>query len=182
MHGFRILAPLGLLLSATIAGAADRSIDPSSSRLTAEFTQIGVPVSGPFTRFNGHVAFDPAKPSDAKAHIEIDTTSFDLGEDNYNDELRKKEWFDSARYPAATFDASGLKPLGGDRFEALGRLSLKGRQKELKIPVTVKTEAATTVVDGVVPISRKDFTIGAGSWDEVIEDLVKIKFHIVVTK
>ena len=83
---------------------------------------------------------------------------------------------------AATFDASGLKPLGGDRFEALGRLSLKGRQKELKIPVTVKTEAATTVVDGVVPISRKDFAIGAGSWDEVIEDLVKIKFHIVVTK
>jgi len=160
--------------------AAERAIDPAKSSISAVFTQMGVPVEAPFTRFSGRVDHDPAKPADARAVLEIDTTSFDIGDDDYNAEVRKPEWFDSGRYPKASFAASGLKPVGNGSFEAAGKLSLKGRTADLKAPVTIKAETGGSRYSGVVSLSRKTFGIGDPAWDGTVEDPVKIKFQIFV--
>lgn len=160
--------------------AAERAIDPSKSTITAVFTQIGVPVEAPFTKFTGRVDHDPAKPAEATAVLDIDTASFDIGDDDYNAEVRKPEWFDSAKFPKATFTASGLKPGANGSFDATGRLTLKGRSAELKAPVTIKPEAGGTRYSGVVTMSRKAFGIGDPAWDGTVEDPVRIKFQIFV--
>ena len=36
------------------------------------------------------------------------------------------DWFDYRNFPIATFQANRFHPLGKDRFEAEGRLTLKG--------------------------------------------------------
>lgn len=172
-------ALLGLSLAAS-ATAAERALDLAKSSLTAEFTQIGVPVTAPFRKFSGGVDHDATKPAEAQAHIEIDTASFDIGDDDYNAEVRKPEWFDSSKYPKASFVASGLKPAGSGSFEASGKLSLKGKTVDLKLPVTVRTEAGFSVYSGNVAISRKAFGIGGAGWDDTVEDTVKIRFRIAV--
>lgn len=177
-----IPAVLASVLLGTSSGllAAERAIDPSRSTLSAVFTQMGVPVEAPFKRFSGRVDHDPAKPADAKATLDIDTASFDIGDDDYNAEVRKPEWFDSARFPKATFTAIGLKPAADGSFEAIGTLVLKGRKADLKAPVTVKTEAGGSRYSGVVTMSRKAFGIGDPAWDGTVEDPVKIKFQLFV--
>lgn len=167
----------GLSLSAI---AAERAIDPARSTITAVFTQIGVPVEAPFRKFSGRVDHDPAKPADARASLVIDTASFDIGDDDYNAEVRKAEWFDSAKYPQATFTAIGLKPVAGGAFEAGGKLSLKGRTVDLKAPVTVRPVAGGSVYSGIATISRKAFDIGDPAWEDTVEDAVRIKFTITV--
>lgn len=162
------------------AFAIERSVDMAASSISARFTQIGVPVDAPFRKFSASVDHDPAKPAEARARIEIDTASFDIGDDDYNAEVRKPEWFDSARHPKANFVAAGLKPNGAGSFEASGKLSLKGRTIDLRLPVSLKSEGGLNIYSGSVSISRKAFGIGGSGWDDTVEDAVKISFRLVV--
>jgi len=174
----RIAAAALFMMSLT--ASADTALDASQSHIEAEFKQVGVAVSAPFTRYGGSVVFDAAKPASARAHIEITTSSFDIGDDAYNAEIQKKEWFNSAKYPMAIFEIAGLKPAGTGTFNAIGRLSLKGTVREVKLAIALKADSSNLIFDGVVPISRKDFDIGDAGWKDAVEDIVKIKFHIVV--
>lgn len=180
MNNSKRLLPLPALLLAVAAVAADSPVNAAKSSVSATFTQMKVAVDAPFKRFRGTVDFDAAKPAAAKAHLEIDTASFDLGDEDYNSEVRKPAWFDSAKYPKATFDASGLKPLGPGKFEAAGTLTLKGKTQALTVPVTVKSEGGADAFDGTVTISRAAFNIGDDEWKDTVADPVSIKFHIVV--
>jgi polyisoprenoid-binding protein YceI len=173
--------PLAIALLALNAAAADSPLNAARSTVSASFTQMKVNVDAPFKRFSGTVDFDPAKPAQAKAHIEIDTASFDLGDEDYNSEVRKPAWFDSTHYPKAVFEAGGLKPLGGGKFEAAGTLALKGKTQALKVPVSVRSEGDGTSFDGSVTISRAYFNIGDEEWKDTVADPVSVKFHIVVT-
>lgn len=171
------LAVLLLALGSAVPAAV--AIDSGRSKVTATFRQMNVPVDGDFTRVNGSIVFDAANPQAATARIDIDTASFDLGMDDYNAEVRKKEWFDSATHPRASFVSTAFKPLGADRYQASGKLSIKGRSVDISVPVTVRREAAATVFEGSLPVSRQQFGIGDPGWNEVVEDLVTVKFRIV---
>lgn len=168
----------GLLLTSLCAPAA-LGIDAAKSKVAATFKQMNVPVEGVFTKTSGSIQFDAAKPELATASILIDTAGFDLGMDDYNAEVRKKEWFDSKTYPQASFTSTSFKALGGDRYQASGKLVLKGKSVDVSLPVTVKREAATTIFTGSLPVSRKAFEIGDADWNEVVDDTVTVTFRIV---
>lgn len=167
-----------LLLTSLCAPAA-LAIDSAKSKVTATFKQMNVPVEGVFTKTGGSIQFDPAKPEASTATIQVDTAGFDLGMDDYNAEVRKKEWFDSKTHPQASFVSTGFKALGADRYQANGKLTLKGKSIDVTLPVTVKREAAATVFSGSLPISRKAFVIGDAGWNEVVDDQVTVSFRIV---
>lgn len=180
MNLLKRILPLPLMLLALGAAAADSPFNAAKSTVSVTFTQMKVAVDAPFKRFSGTVDFDAVKPAQARAHIEIDTASFDLGDEDYNGEVRKPAWFDSAKFPKATFDASGLKPLGGQKYEASGTLSLKGKTQALTVPVGVKSEGGATSFDGTVTISRAYFNIGDAEWKDTVADPVSVKFHLVM--
>jgi polyisoprenoid-binding protein YceI len=91
-----------LLAVGTAAWAtASAPVDVGQSRITATFTQMNVPVDGRFTRFSGGVNYDAANVAGSSAELSIETASFDIGDEEYNAEVRKKEWFDSTAHPTA---------------------------------------------------------------------------------
>lgn len=176
----RFLATTALTLATALLAAGSVPIDAGKSRITASFTQMNVTVEGQFKAFKGSVAFDVANPAASSAELSIDTASFDLGDEEYNAEVRKKEWFDSKAHPAATFKSSSIRALGPDRFEAQGTLILKGVSRSVKAQVSVKTEGTNRRFEGELPISRAAFAIGDAEWNEVLEDQVIVKFVIAV--
>lgn len=170
-----LLMPLGWYALA----AAGSSIDAAHSSVVATYRQENVPVEAPFKRFGGHVEYDAAQPAAARASIEVSTGTLDLGAEDYNAEVRKKEWLDSATYPTATFVSTAIKPGAAGHFEATGTLTLKGRTQTLTVPVTVSKAGAASSFDGELTISRAFFGIGSKDWDDVLDDKVRIRFHIV---
>ncbi|HEX8615837.1 MAG TPA: YceI family protein, partial [Telluria sp.] len=96
-----------LLAVAIVAGAAPLKTDPAKSMVSASFKQMNVPVEAKFTKFAARIDYDAAKPDAAKASVEIDTASLDLGDPLMNKEVAKKDWFNSAQFPKATFVSSG---------------------------------------------------------------------------
>ena len=90
--------------------AAALKTDPAKSSVSAVFKQLNVPVEAKFKKFQAQIDFDNAKPETSKANVEIDINSFDLGDAEYNKEVLKKEWFNGAQFPKATFINSALNP------------------------------------------------------------------------
>jgi len=168
-----------VLLLSGVAHSAAVGIDASKSKVTATFKQIGVPVEGVFTKATGVIQFHAAKPEAYSASLQIDTAAFDLGMEDYNAEVRKKEWFDTKSHPQATFVSTSFKSLGGDRYQASGKLTIKGKSVDISFPVTIKPQAAATVFTGSIPVSRKVFAIGDAGWNEVVDDAVTVNFSIV---
>jgi polyisoprenoid-binding protein YceI len=178
-HRFAWAAAAALIITLAAAAAGDAVIDGTKSSLVATFRQENVPVDAPFRKFSGHILYDPAQPASARAALEVETGSFDLGSEEYNAEVRKKGWFDSLSYPKASFVSSAIKPGGPGRFDATGTLTLKGKSLTITVPVTVARVGATQSFDGVLVISRKYFAIGDPDWNDVVDDKVSVKFHLV---
>jgi polyisoprenoid-binding protein YceI len=164
-----------------VAGSAFAQVDIAKSTITATSKQMNVPVEGKFKKFTAQVAFDPAKPAEGNAQFTVDVSSYDLGDESYNSEVRGKDWFDAKTYPAATFASSAIAPAGGNQYKVTGKLTIKGKSQTVTVPVAVTQQGATQIFDGAVPIRRSQFDIGLGEWKDtsVVADEVVIKFHIV---
>ena len=79
MKPFRLLL-LAPLCAATLAVAAPYKADLAHSNVTAVFKQMNVPVESKFKSFNATLDYDAAHPENAKAQVEVDTRSLDLGD------------------------------------------------------------------------------------------------------
>ena len=158
--------------------AADGAIDVGQSTIVATFRQEGVPVDAPFKRFSGTIAYDAAHPAAASAAVDVEVSSLDLGDESYNAEVRKAAWFDSAQFPKASFHSTSIKPGGADHLEATGSLSIKGKSQTVTVPITVQRKGSAIAFDGSFELSRKYFGVGDPDWDAVLEDKVRVHFHL----
>ena len=153
------------------------------SALSFVSKQMNVPVEGQFKSFRGKIAFDPAKPAAAKAELEIDLASIDAGSKDANDEVAGKAWFDTKTHPVAKFVSTSVKPLGGNRFELAGKMTIKGRTQDLSTPVTLRQEGNSATFEGSLVLKRADYAIGEGMWADfsAVANEVQIKFRVTAT-
>jgi polyisoprenoid-binding protein YceI len=172
----------GTMLAVGPAGAATYALDPAKSSLSTTFKLSGVAAGGQFRKFAGSAEFDPAKPAETRAQFDVETTSFDLGDPDYNAELGKKDWFDTARYPKAAFVSKLAKSTGPGKLEITGRLTIKGKSTDLTFPVTYRQEGQGYVFEGAAPVKRLAYSLGEGEWKDtgVLDDEVRIKFTLAL--
>lgn len=177
------LFALAAALAAPVQAIEYSSVLPQRSSISFETRQMGVPVKGGFKRFATEMAFDPAKPEAARARIEIDLASIDAGSPEADEESAGKLWFDRSVYPKAVFVSSRVRALGGNRYEMRGTLTLKGRSREMAIPVTYTPGSGAATFDGAFVLRRLDFGIGEGMWADVstVANEVRVRFRIVAT-
>lgn len=159
-----------------------QQLDPANSQLVFSMKQMGVPVSGSFKKFAANVSFDPAKPEQGKADISIDIASISLPTAEANAEAKKKDWFDAARFAQARFVSSSIKPLGNNRFQVNGKLTIKGISRDVSAPFTATSAGKNLSIDGTLPISRLAFNIGDGSWRDTatVADQVDLRFRLTL--
>lgn len=153
----------------------------AKSSLSFISKQMNVPVEGSFKSFRSKIAFDPAKPAAARAELEIDMASIDAGSKDANDEVATKAWFNTGAFPTAKFVSTSVKPLGGNRFEVAGKMTIKGRTLDLSAPVTVTQQGNSATFDGSLTIKRGDYAIGDGIWADfdAVANEIQIKFRLV---
>ncbi|MFZ2523696.1 MAG: YceI family protein, partial [Candidatus Ferrigenium altingense] len=96
-------------------------VQADQSTLAFAYKQMGVPMEGNFGKFSVRINFDPARANAARAQIEVDLASIDTGSNEANDEVGGKQWFNTKAFPSAQFVSTGVKALGGNRYEVLGK-------------------------------------------------------------
>jgi polyisoprenoid-binding protein YceI len=173
-------AGLGLLAG---PGFAQQALVPAQSEIAFTSKQMGVPVEGKFRTFSAQVVFDPKQPETSKVAFTIDLASVSLGAAESEAEVIRPPWFNTAKFPQATFQSSAVKAAGPGKFEVAGKLNIKGQAQDVKVPVTLAQSGATTTASGAFTIKRLDYKIGEGEWDDtsMVANDVQIKFKLALT-
>lgn len=175
----RLLFLVALL--STTAGVNAQAIDPAQSEIRFVSRQMNVPIEGRFAEISGDVHFDPAHPEAARAEIVIALRSIDAGSEDATTEVRRKSWLNIDAFPTAKFVANGVKPLGGDRYQARGELGIKSISRELVVPFSVRRAGNATVFEGRFTLLRLAFNIGEGLWSDTdtVANEVEVSFRLV---
>lgn len=179
-----LLALLALLGAGTAQAQTPASrLVPAQSDIAFTSKQMGVPVEGRFRKFDAQIEFDPRKPQTGHVNFTVDLTSASLGAPETEAELAKSAWFDTAKFPKATFTSTALRGLGGGKFEVTGKLTIKGATRDVVVPVALTQSGGTSVASGSFMLKRLGFKIGDGEWadTQVVADDVAVKFKLTLT-
>ena len=126
----RLTLALAFAALIPIANAVEYpQIQTDKSAINFVYKQMGVAVDGKFKKFSSQLSFDPAKPTAAKASFDVELGSVDTGAPEGDQEVAGKAWFNSKAFPTARFVSTAVKPLGGNRYEVAGQLSIKGQTR-----------------------------------------------------
>ena len=174
---------LALLAGSALPAYAQQKLVPAQSDIGFVFKQMGVPVEGRFKKFDAQISFDAAKPATSKVAFTVDIASATLGAPETDAELPKADWFNTAKFPQATFASSAFKVLSAGKYEVTGKLSIKGQSRDVVVPVTMTQAGAVTTATGVFPIKRIAFKIGENEWADtsMVADDVQVKFKLALT-
>jgi polyisoprenoid-binding protein YceI len=175
----------GLLLAvfAASAWAQDWKVDYGQSQVGFVIKQMNVPVDGGFGRYSVKAVFDPAKPELGVFQVELDIASIDTGSEEGDSEAKRPAWFDTARYPKATFVSKSIKRDAAGRFTVSGDVTLKGKTRPLIVPVLLTPQrAGGWLVSGRAAMKRSQFDIGGGEWADpsVVADDLEARFKILL--
>ena len=175
------VAALALWLSLPGLVHAQQVLLPAQSEVTFVAKQLGVPLEGRFKRFSVQSAFDPRQPQRSKMAFQIELGSVAVNAET-DVELVKPEWFNTAKFPQATFQSGVIKALGGGRFEVGGTLSIKGQVRDLVVSVQIAQAQGLSTAVGSFLIKRLDFKVGDGDWADpsVVANDVQVKFKLVL--
>lgn len=167
------------------------TVDAEASRLTFTAKQMGVRIPGRFERFAATIRFDARDLATSKVTIDIDVASVTTPNRDIEIEIKRANWFDVARFPTARFETSTFVHKGGERYDAAGRLTLRGVTKAVTMPATIRVTAdpdrpgtLRARASGEIAVNRNAFGIGQGKWstDGVVADEVVIRIEIVARR
>lgn len=182
MQNFKIIVFAVFLVFVVQARALEfNHIDAANSKIGFSYKQMGVEIDGHFRKFNAKLKFDPNQLSAASVTVHVDLNSIDTGSAEGNEEVAGKLWFNSKVFPDASFISSKIRLLGQGKYEALGKLTIKGHSQDLLVPITLVNKGSSAVIEGTFLIKRADFSIGEGPWAtfDTVANEIPVKFHLI---
>jgi polyisoprenoid-binding protein YceI len=125
-----------LLLGLPLAAAADAyNVDGMHSMPSFTFKHLDLSsFRGRFEKITGTIEFDPVQHS-GSADIAIDIDSVSTGVPMLDQFLKSAKFFDSARFPTATFKSNSFKFSGEQLVSVSGDLSLHGITKPVVVEI-----------------------------------------------
>ncbi len=138
----RILSTLVLAGTLLCAQPATWKVDQSHSNVLFTVDHMVISeVTGYFKVFDGTVTASKPDWSDAQIDFSVDVASINTDNERRDNHLRSEDFFDAAKYPKATFKASGMKKVGDNRYQLTGDLTIRGITK--KVTWTVRFKGTT---------------------------------------
>ncbi len=180
VHVTRAVVLAAALLALAVpaqAGAASWSVDPAHTKVNFSVNHFFTPVTGSFEDFEVDLAYDAEQPEKSRVKARIKTASVNTGNRMRDDHLRSADWFEAEKYPYLTFESTAVRARG-NQLVALGTLTIKGKAKQVELPITVlgsqqipgemqamlggAKEVAS--FQAKTAVERGDFGVGVGNW------------------
>ena len=139
-----------------------------------------------FDKTTGKVIFDKVSKT-GSVDVVIDTKSVDTGFPVFNEHIQDEDFFDTAKYPTATFKSTKVVFDGDKPVSIEGNLTIKGITKPVTLTVTsflamphpmVKKDAIGA--NAYTVVKRSDFN--AGKYAPHVSDEVRIDIAIEAIK
>lgn len=148
------------------------TLDKSHSNVRFTVTHMVVSeTDGSFKIFDGTVEHTKADWSDAKINFTVDINSINTDNENRDKHLKADDFFNAEKFPTAKFVGKSFKPLGNNKYELVGDLTIRDVTKSIKFDVKFGGIAASTRGDkagfkATTTINRFDYNL---KWDRATE-------------
>jgi polyisoprenoid-binding protein YceI len=157
---------------------------PGSGSLGFSFEQAGARSQGSFKKFTTALAWDAANPATGTLQVTVQIDSLDTQDKDRDEALRGPDLFDAKKYATAKYVANSLAKRADGGLEAVGKLTLRGVTRDLRLPLTLKTTASGVELSGEVTLKRLEFGVGQGEWKstEWVGDDVTLHYQVPLTR
>jgi polyisoprenoid-binding protein YceI len=179
----RLVIAAAALLAAGPLFAVTYTFEPQHTQGVIRWNHLGF--ANPTAQFNnveGTLEFDPADPARASVMVTIPLGSMSTGVPDLNDDFRSSDFFDLAKFPAATFKSRKVeKGAAPNTLKVAGELSVHGITKPVALDVTInkigtnpRNNVPTVGFEAMATLKRSDF--GLGLYVPQVSD--EIQIHI----
>jgi polyisoprenoid-binding protein YceI len=151
--------------------SGDWTADPTHSEVSFAVRHAGISkVRGKFAKFNA-IAHAGNELSEFSVIADIDTASFDSGNEARDAHVKSADFFDVENFPKITFASTALTEDDGE-LTLHGDLTVKGTTKPVTLAVDFNGVAKDPFgnlragIEGKTTISRKEFGI---TWNAALE-------------
>ena len=164
IFGGQQAAETGTAAPVVAAAPAPGGWTVQSGTLGISATQMGSVVSGSFGEWTAVINFEePATPGPAgDVAVTVSIASLELG--SVAGQAMGADYFDSANFPTALFEAEIEKLTEG--YQAAGTLTIKGQTVPVTLPFELALDGGTAKMTGALSLNRLDFGIGKSLPDE----------------
>jgi polyisoprenoid-binding protein YceI len=126
---------------------------------------------GTFKMWDGTVEHGKDDFSDAKINFMVDVNSINTDNERRDGHLKSDDFFNAEKYPTIKFESTSMKPLGNNKYELKGNLTIRDVTK----PVTFQVSHGGVIAGGrgrkagfkaTTTINRFDYNL---KWDRATE-------------
>lgn len=180
----RILASLTILIAATALSAETYTIDSVHSSVGFSLRHMVSKFTSSFTKVSGTINYDAAKPEASSVEATIAIDSVATANEKRDAHLKSPDFFDFAKFPAASFKSKAWKKTGENTFDVTGDLTIKDVTKEVVLKTTLVGSgpgmggATLTGWEGTTTFKRSDFGVGLDKFLPVLGDNVTVTVGI----
>lgn len=181
MRKFLLAAALSALVAPAFAAPTTYTLDPAHTGVIATWSHFGF--SNPSAHFgdaDGSLTYDPANVAASSVAVTLPLSGLEAFTDKFNTHLNSADFFDSARFPTASFKSTKVEAAGKDKLKVTGDLTIKGITKPVVLDVTLNKAAdhpvkktASIGFDATAMVKRSDF--GLGAYAPMVSDEVKLR-------
>lgn len=165
------LIAFGLLVTSAQAAAptpVDYTLDLTRSSLKFSFKQDGAENQGRFRKYDVALRFVEGNLQASKLDVTIQLDSLDTGDEQRDGEMKGVNGFNVAKFPEAKFHASRISMVSAGRYEAIGKLTLHGVTKDIRVPLSFRTAnekaGPAAYITGRAGFNRLDYGVGQGQY------------------
>lgn len=148
------------------------------SAIEFEAIQNGGKIKGGFPEFTVEIKFHPEALEKSSVRVVVNTANVQAGYEEVPSTLKGEDWFNVSVFPQAVFETKSFKPLGEEKYEADGELSIKGHVEPVKLTFTLhQFSEVSAYITGEATLKRTVFNIG---WSDTkaLQDEVKVLVKI----
>ncbi|MCU0379712.1 MAG: YceI family protein [Chitinophagaceae bacterium] len=168
-----LLASALVLISLnSMAQVTKWAVDKGHSNVKFTVTHMTVSeVEGSFKIFDGTMEHTKADFTDAKVNFSVDVNSVFTDNERRDNHLKSDDFFNAATYPTMKFVSTGIKPLGGNKYQLAGNLTIRDITKPVVFDVTYGGTVNTgrgkkSGFKAKTTINRFDYNL---KWDRAVE-------------
>jgi polyisoprenoid-binding protein YceI len=179
-----LAALIAVIVTGVAAAAVPHYSQGPGSTLTFTFDQAGAASQGSFKQFTTDLAYDEKNLAGSSLSVTVQIASLDTQDKDRDSTLASAELFDTQKFPTATYVASSFARGASGKLEAVGKLTMRGVTRNVRIPLVIKPTATGLELTGETSIKRLDFGVGQGEWKstEWVGDTVKLQYKVALVK
>ena len=121
-------------------------------------------VRGRFTEFDGRIQI-AERPEDSSVQVEIRADSIQTNSDYRDNHLKSEDFLQAETYPVLTFTSTSRRPLGGNRFELAGDLTIRDVTNAVVLDAEFGGFGPTMDGSGTVAFFSASTEIDREAWD-----------------